>query len=55
MHVDAIIEQAKALYDFHLDKKSVVSALTKRVKRQDRITKTVPNTFALLVHNLKDC
>jgi len=48
MHVDAIIAQAKRLFDVQLDKESVVSALSKRVKRQDRFIKTAPNTFALI-------
>ncbi len=50
MHVDTIIAQAKQLYDIHLDKESIVSALTKRIKRQDRFIKTAPNTFALISH-----
>jgi len=53
MHVDAIIEQAKKLYDIQLDKESIVSALTKRVKRQDRFMKTAPNTFALISQELQ--
>ena len=48
LHVDAIIAQAKRRYDVDLDKESIVSALTKRVKRQDRFMKTAPNTFSLL-------
>jgi hypothetical protein len=52
-HVDVIIEQAKQLYDVHLDKESIVSALTKRVKRQDRFMKTAPNTFALISQDWK--
>ena len=51
MHVDSIIAQAKQLYDIQLDKESIVSALTKRVKRQDRFIKTAPNTFALISQN----
>jgi len=48
MHVDAVISQAKRRYDIELDKESIVSALTKRVKRQDRFIKTAPNTFSLI-------
>ena len=35
-----------------LDKESIVSALTKRVKRQDRFIKTAPNTFALIAREM---
>ena len=48
MHIDVIIAQAKKLYNIHLDKESIVSALSKRIKRQDRFIKTAPNTFALI-------
>ncbi len=48
MHIDVIIAQAKKLYDIHMDKESIVSALSKRIKRQDRFIKTAPNTFALI-------
>ena len=48
MHIDVIIAQAKKLYNIELDKESIVSALSKRIKRQDRFIKTAPNTFALI-------
>ena len=48
MHVNDIITAAKQKFDIDIDKESLVSALTKRVKRQDRFTKTGPNTFALI-------
>lgn len=53
MHVDAIIEQAKQLYDVQLEKESIVSALSKRIKRQDRFMKTAPNTFALISQDME--
>jgi hypothetical protein len=49
MHVNEIIAIAKERFDVKLDKESVVSALTKRIKRKDRFIKTAPNTFALIV------
>jgi flagellar basal body L-ring protein FlgH len=48
MHVNDIIVAAKQKFDVELDKESIVSALTKRVKRQDRFAKTGPNTFTLI-------
>ena len=48
MHVDDIIAQADLRFKVRLDKESLVSALSKRVKRQNRFIKTAPNTFALL-------
>ena len=47
LHVSAIIERARSA-GHSLDRESLVSALTKRVTRKDRFTRTAPNTFALL-------
>ncbi len=52
MHVDEIIVAAKNKFDIELDKESVVSALAKRIKRQDRFIKTAPNTYALIDQDL---
>lgn len=49
MHIDGIIAQAQRRFEVQLEKESIVSALTKRIKRQDRFVKTAPNTFTLLV------
>jgi hypothetical protein len=43
LHVDDIIILAQSRFDLKLEKESLVSALTKRVKRQDRFMKTGPN------------
>jgi hypothetical protein len=51
MHIDAIVEQAQKQFQRHIDKESIVSALTKRVKRQDRFLKTAPNTFGLIARD----
>src|ERR1700739_967020 len=47
LHISAIIEQAKSRFNQALDRESLVSALTKRVKRKDRFVRTGPNTFGL--------
>ena len=52
VHVNLIIEKIKNKFDVQLDKETVVSALAKRVKRQDRFMKTAPNTFALINQDL---
>ncbi len=51
MHVNEIIAIAKDKFEQDLDKESIVSALAKRVKRQDRFIKTAPNTFALIAQD----
>ena len=48
MHVDSIIDAVEKRFQIQLDKESLVSALSKRVKRQDRFSKTAPNTFYLI-------
>lgn len=47
LHISAIIEQAKSRFNQVLDRESLVSALTKRVKRKDRFVRSGPNTFGL--------
>lgn len=47
LHITAIIEQAKSRFNQVLDRESLVSALTKRVKRKDRFVRTAANTFGL--------
>jgi hypothetical protein len=46
-HVAEIIRQAKAQYGVDLDRESVVSALTKKVKKGVTFVRTGPNTFGL--------
>jgi predicted transcriptional regulator len=53
MHVDDIIITAQTKFDIKLDKESVVSALAKRIKRQDRFIKTAPNTYTLIDQELE--
>jgi hypothetical protein len=47
LHISAIIERAKSRFSQSLDRESLVSALTKRVKRKDRFVREAPNTFGL--------
>jgi hypothetical protein len=47
LHITEIIEKAQQRFARKLDRESLVSALTKRIARGDRFTRTAPNTFAL--------
>ncbi len=47
LHVTEIIKRAKKHYDISIDRESLVSALTKKVKKGDRFIRVAPNTFAL--------
>jgi len=48
MHVNDIIVAIEKNFSLKVDRESLVSALAKRVLRQDRFIKTAPNTFALI-------
>ncbi len=45
LHVSEIITQVKARYGVDLDRESLVSALVKKVHRQQSISRTDRNTF----------
>lgn len=47
LHISEIIETAQKRFHLKLDRESLVSALTKRLGRDDRFERTAPNTFAL--------
>ena len=47
LHISVLIEQAKSRFNQVLDRESLVSALSKRVKRKDRFVRTGPNTYGL--------
>lgn len=47
LHVTEIIKRAKEHYDASIDRESLVSALTKKVKKGDRFIRVAPNTFTL--------
>ena len=48
MHVSDIINAIAKRYGIKVDRDSLVSALAKRISRQDRFIKTAPNTFGLI-------
>lgn len=47
LHVTEILEAVERQFGAELDRESVVSALTKKVRRGDRFVRTDKNTFAL--------
>jgi len=48
LHVTEIIERAKKDFNVGLDRDSIVSAITKKVKNQKMFKRVKANTFALL-------
>jgi hypothetical protein len=48
LHVAEIIERIQAAFGTAVDRESLVSSLTKKVRRGDRFTRTEKNTFAVL-------
>lgn len=48
MHVSRIINQAKQVYNLDLDRESLVSAISKKVSRNDRFIRTDKNTFTII-------
>lgn len=48
LHITDILSAVLKRFDVELDRESVVSAISKRVARQDRFMRTAPNTFALI-------
>ena len=47
LHVSEIIERVKAVHGKQLERESIVSALTKKVRRGDRFVRTDKNVFGL--------
>jgi hypothetical protein len=47
LHVTEILEAVERQFGTRLDRESVVSALTKKIRRGDRFVRTDKNTFAL--------
>lgn len=54
MHVDDIIIEMSKRFGVKSDKDSLVSALLKRIQRQDRFRKAGPNTFALISQDVAE-
>jgi len=48
LHISEIISRIEKRFKTKIDKESLVSAITKKVKRHDRFYRTESNTFALL-------
>jgi hypothetical protein len=49
LHISEILAQVKAKHRASLDRESLVSALVKKVHRNQGLTRTAPNTFAAAV------
>ena len=47
LHISKIIEQVATIHAVHLNRESVVSALSKKVARNERFVRTEKNTFTL--------
>ena len=47
LHVNEIIARVEKAHKVELDRESIVSALTKRVARNDRFVRTDKNTFGI--------
>lgn len=47
LHVSQIISEAEKSFGVKLDRESLVSALSKKVMKEDRFVRTGKNTFAL--------
>ena len=54
LHISEIISRAKEMFNVDLDRDSIVSALTKKVKRGQIFKRIAPNTFALLDSSAED-
>jgi len=47
LHITEIIDQIERIHGTRLDRESLVSAITKKVMRDERFVRTGKNTFAL--------
>jgi DNA-directed RNA polymerase delta subunit len=45
LHINEIINQIQKIHHIHVDRESLVSALTKKVSRGNRFSRTGKNTF----------
>lgn len=48
LHIDEILQRIQKAHGVGLDRESIVSALSKKIHRGERFTRTGKNTFALL-------
>ena len=49
LHISEILAQVKGKHRVSLDRESLVSALVKKVHRNQGLTRTAPNTFAAIL------
>jgi len=47
MHISRIIKEAKLIYNLDIDRESLVSAISKKVNKNDRFIRTDKNTFTV--------
>lgn len=47
LHISEIVERVRHVHGLALERESIVSALAKKVKRNERFVRTAPNTFAV--------
>lgn len=47
LHIADIIEQVNQIHGIRLDRESIVSAISKKVSKEDRFIRTDRNTFAI--------
>jgi hypothetical protein len=47
LHVSEIIKKAKSEYQVNIDRESIVSAISKKVRKGDTFIRTARNTFGL--------
>jgi len=48
LHVNEIIERVRKMHGIELERESIVSALSKKIRRGERFTRTDKNVFGLL-------
>lgn len=48
LHINDIIHLAKEKYDIVLDRESIVSAIIKKIRKNEKFIRTGKNTFAVL-------
>jgi hypothetical protein len=48
LHISEILEQVRAKHGVSLDRESLVSALVKKVHREQGLIRTAPNTFEVV-------
>ena len=52
LHISQIIEIAKNEYNITLERDSIVSAISKKIKNNKQFIRVAPNTFSLKKNNL---